>query len=474
MAFFRSRSSSVSSVKSEPPNMGEKEKGDKGEDVVNTERCDDSLNKMVTMTDPLGRLILEMASKQNELARKNRSVSSIINLNDICNVFVSSVEERKKVAEQTKNLDTLPNEIEKNILTKELNFAHLNQAIHPPEFASEDTNKLAEAAKIFPVRYKFTGTNRSVLEFLEDLNFCQKSLKLSQPEFLDILLRCVTSKAYQTISEFVRLGYSVDDIYLNLILQFDNRATAQSCRKEIANLFVSKSSNLIDLQNHIMYLASRISSQLPPGEARQNLYNLEGCRALINALPTNSSHIVGSNYNIMTAKLGAAPSFVQLIKTLVPHHDSINNDIRTNGKASHMNSDRRPRFHRDTRSKIFSISSTDGRSDKRNMDNNMSSQNRRPFVNNMQRNTQFRRGNKDFEGRKEGKHCSLCGASNHTASQICYKMKTDNGRICEVVPSFKHCETCEKLMGKRLFHPPKFCINRPTYPKSNGRQKMDN
>ena len=473
MAFFRSRSSSVSSVKSEPPNLGEREKNERGDDVINTERCDDSLSKMITMTDPLGKLILEMASKQNELARKSKSVASIINLNDICNVFVSTVEERKKIAEQTKNLDTLPSEIEKNILTKELNFAHLNQAIHPPEFASENTNKLAEAAKIFPVRYKFTGTNRSVLEFLEDLNFCQKSLKLSQSEFLDILLRCVTSKAYQTISEFVRLGYSVEDIYLNLILQFDNRATAQSCRKEIANLFVSKNSNLIDLQNHIMYLSSCISSQLPPGEARQNLYNLESCRALINALPTNSSHIVGSNYNIMTAKLGTAPSFIQLIRTLVPHHDSINNDISINGRATHLHSERRPRFHREARSKIFTLS-TEMRSDRRNVEKNLSSQNKRPFVNNIQRNAQHYRGNNNFEGRKEGKHCSLCGASNHTASQICYKMKTDSGRICEVVPSFKHCETCEKLMGKRLFHPPKFCINRPTYPKNSGQQKRNN
>ena len=108
MAFFRSRSSSVSSVKSEPPNMGEKEKGDKGEDVVNTERCDDSLNKMVTMTDPLGRLILEMASKQNELARKNRSVSSIINLNDICNVFISLGGGKKKGCGANKKFEYPP------------------------------------------------------------------------------------------------------------------------------------------------------------------------------------------------------------------------------------------------------------------------------------------------------------------------------------------------------------------------------
>ena len=66
------------------------------------------------------------------------------------------------------------------------------------------------------------------------------------------------------------------------------------------------------------------------------------------------------------------------------------------------------------------------------------------------------------------KYCSLCGArGTHNASDGCYKMKNDKGENVQVIPSFDHCQKCETIHQRRLFHPAQFCPERSTLPKNN-------
>ena len=473
---FRSRDSSANSQNNEGGERTDQEIPPLIDDGPETE------NKELMMKHPLGRIVLNIAATSNELARKGKHYGNILNLNNICDQFVNSMQlDSQRLSEHidknTEKISSLQPDIEKALLHKELDFVHLNQSITPPTFASENTGKLQEASKVFPVKHKFNGTNRSILEFLQDINFCQETCKLSEKEFLEMLLRCTTQKCYNILIQYMAIGFTTDDIYLSLLLLFDNRSTPTDCRKQLAQLTAPKSMTIVELQNKIMYLAGRCASDLPPGEARQSVYNLEACRALMSSLPSQSSHLVTSKYNILTAKLTAAPTFVQLLKIIAPHQNLINEDIRNNGTATnyakHYNN--KHTSFENKRNKVFKLSVSEENSANENNSNNTQRRYIRKFGTNndsMEKKGNFQKHRYERESNIK-KGCSLCGGTNHTAAQICYKMRTDNNQVVEVVPTYTPCPTCEDKLGKKLYHPSKFCISRANYPKfTRGREEM--
>ena len=485
---FRSRDSSINSRKDD---MEEQENQEVAPPIT---ELTESANKELMLNHPLGKIVLNIAATSNEIARKSKHYGNILNLNNICDQFADSMQLDSKrfsqhADENSKKLSEMQPDIEKALLNKELDFVHLNQSITPPTFASVDTGKLQEASKVFPVKHKFNGTNRSILEFLQDVNFCQETCKLSEKEFLEMLLRCTTQKCYNILVQYMAIGFSTSDIYLSLLLLFDTRSTPTDCRKQLAQLTAHKSMNIIELQNKIMYLAGRTASDLPPGNARQSVYNLEACRALMSALPSQSSHLVTSKYNILTARLTTAPTFVQLLKILAPHQDLINQDIQNNGAVTHnaKHYTKNPANFVNRRGKIFTMDiqnqdrpegTAEGAGNdiriRRRYGANKPLMGKKPQVfqrynkdNNMRDAQRFNRD----KNKMVNQGCSLCGGTNHTAASICYKMRTDSNKIVEVVPTYKACGTCEKILGKKLYHPAKFCISRPTYPKpTRGRE----
>ena len=479
---FRSRDSSANSRNDETEDQNNQDLIPPGSEMP------ESANKDLMLNHPLGKIVLNIAATSNEIARKSKHYGNILNLNNICDQFADSMKLDSQrfsqhVDDNSKKLSAMQPDIEKALLNKELDFVHLNQSITPPVFANEDSGKLQEASKVFPVKNKFNGTNRSVLEFLQDINFCQDTCKLSEKEFLEMLLRCTTQKCYNILVQYMAIGFSTSDIYLSLLLLFDTRSTPTDCRKQLAHLTAHKSMNIIELQNKIMYLAGRTASDLPPGNARQSVYNLEACRALMSALPSQSSHLVTSKYNILTARLTTAPTFVQLLKILAPHQDLINQDIRQNGATSHnaKHYTKTPADFVGRRGNVFNLdvdgADNDGlktgnaynygRPPSRVGANRPPMRNRGNNFQKYERNNHARGTPKVNEGKGSNinQGCSLCGGENHTAASICYKMRTDSNKVVEVVPTYKPCPTCETALGKKLYHPAKFCISRPTYPK---------
>ena len=436
--------------------------------------------KRITAEHPLGKLLLNIATQSNEIARKNNCFANTLDLNDLCNDFNSSIQlERNSLKDKFDNQNqdflTLAPKIEQSILTKEINYAQANQSIQAPEFSTlPSTGQITEAAKIFPIKKKFSGSNQNILEFLNEINFCQQNIKLNETEFLDLFLRCFTNNAYTVVSEYIQLGYKTQDIYLSLLQMFDNRIAPAEARRELAQYTAKKNSNIIAVQNKIMYLASRIASELPTGLTRNSMYDLESTRGLIRAVPTQSSQLISNSYNLLASKIQGAPNFVQLTKYILPYHDSINQDIKANGTNFTSFLNRRTPMRQVTHgSKIYAINMQNGYPEQKNRNNYRVNPNSgynplnridRVRTNNYQSNsrhnltpnTSFRR-----------KYCTLCGSSTHTSDQICYRMRTADNKIVEVIPTYAPCQECKRILGKELHHPSKFCISRPDYPKQD-------
>ena len=66
-------------------------------------------------------------------------------------------------------------------------------------------------------------------------------------------------------------------------------------------------------------------------------------------------------------------------------------------------------------------------------------------------------------------YCSLCGKTTHTAADGCYAIKK-NGVVVPCSPTQIPCHICEKVLKKKLFHPPALCFNKSNQ-RNNFQQK---
>jgi hypothetical protein len=80
------------------------------------------------------------------------------------------------------------------------------------------------------------------------------------------------------------------NIFHNLLVHFDKRLQPEEARARLYAYKAPKTADLVEAT--IQRLASRATSNMPPGIARTTSYNLEVISGLIKALPTASSLIV--------------------------------------------------------------------------------------------------------------------------------------------------------------------------------------
>ena len=467
-----------------------------------------------TESHPLGNLLLRMSAMNNELCRKLK-VESVDqpDLKETCIRFMEAMKLEKdminsRVSKATKG-------IENSILNKELNYHSVNASVQPPVYFSSEAvittgRKLQDVLKTFPTKSteRFNGTAQgiNVLEFLHAMNSAQAIMKLSKEEFLQILLKCVSGKVYTLVSECVNYGNDVGDVYHSLITLYDTRMTSADARKMLMNFRAMRNQSLMKVQSQVMEYASRVASDLPVGSSRTHMFNIEANNGLVRCLPHNSATIVSNVINSLCARLQRNPSYVEVIKTLHKYADTINQDIARNGvhvsKNSHGNG-----YSISSKSnfKVYSMEKRQARSDStrgkhfRGNNNNReksgaptmrrhytSNDSKRFHVNAMNTYHKNRdvRGqdrtynmNSDRNGFKKGQkstfkgtYCSLCGSRSHSAENICFKMKDENSRVIEVVPTFYPCEYCLKNVGKKLFHPINLCFNKREKERENKNQ----
>ena len=453
-----------------------------------------------TRDDPLGSIILNLAGKINSLIETNPKMNKDpINYNNLCNNFIDFAESSKK--SQPKLMD-IANSVQNSILDKEMNFSVYDNIIKPPSIFSEsdtlnEPRRMAEVLKCFPTKDRFSaGSNINILQHLENINYAQSIANLSESEFLGILPKCFKNEAYLHLIEWISHGMQIGDIFHSLTKIYDNRDTHETARIKLNEFRIKPNMKLIKIISHLQMLASRVASILPPGEGRTSLYNIEATSALIKILPTNSSHLIQNHVNSLQAKMMRVPSFIEITKSITPFFTSIESDIEANA----FNSFKKKNFlgqlteRKETRNrgvengygsnqvKSHSMLYSQGENFKRenfrgnfssnkynqyetntkgeNWRNNYSPRDRteRPrqnFNSNYQRPNNFANN-----GRPTGtKYCSLCGRSNHNASDGCNQMKFNN-RIIKVIPTHRPCGICEEIDGKKLYHPSRYCFRK--------------
>ena len=446
---------------------------------------------------PLGSLLLKICAQNLELCNRLKIKNiDTVGLGECTAKFAESLKLDK--AKLSKQIDSSSGKVEENILQKELSFNLLNAAVAAPTNYSEwpvltTAEKLQSAVKTFPCRsgQRFDGTTKgvSVVEFLNSMNTAQEICQLSQAEFCRMLLKCVSGRVYGLVSECISYQHDVSDIYHSLLTLYDNRLSASTARKQLMSYKASRSDTLMKVQAYILELASRVASSLPEGPSRSSLFNLEANNGLLRCLPPSSTQIVQNTYNSLSARLGRLPTYVELTKSLVRFTESINEDIIMKGqlgaKAAYGTYDANyPRKNY----KVFAIEKQYPSHRRKTFGGGMHAQNfargRGTAENTAFRqktqvhavhvekgvNEKFNR-NRPFELKSKGRandrgmqkkkaYCSLCGATSHNASDVCYKMRNADGRVQEVIPSYYPCTICVKRDGKKLYHPEDYCFRK--------------
>lgn len=324
-------------------------------------------------------------------------------------------------------------------------------------------------------------------------------MKLSREEFKEYMMKCTSHNVYILCTEYFSFGHDIEDAYFSLLTMFDTRISPGDARKNLMNFKITRNSNLKKAEGIIMHWASRVSSQIPEGPSRTACNDLESGTTLMRALPPASATLARDIYNKLAAKLGRAPSFIELCKALAPHAENINDDIRRNGPAPskhtnelHENYRVEPyqrRDHDQQRSfRTYNINAdykqgVQSGPPNRNFMNNRGTgfsktparyqRNGNPRNNyNSNRNSGYPNPNTKTSSRgKPRLYCRKCGGSGHDSSSLCYQMINDAGNVVDTVPSFANCPKCKEVKGKDLYHPMNVCPSRDNHPKFRNNRK---
>lgn len=456
-----------------------------------------------TKANPLGKMLLNMAADNLALQEKTGITESNVNAAELCSAFFQQMEmERKNVR---KELTKIAEKTEEKIMSREFDALCVTGVESIPDYFSKRSKLTSNAAKvealrIFPFKHKFSGNGSgdtfTISEFFSSMKAAQKQMRLTEPEYIHMLLMCTSGKAHELIQQWVDQEEGLNNIYFNMMLQYDRRITPDAARLKLANLMATKN---VDLPRHIsnvMSLADRASYALPQGASRAAYYNNEAIQALIRSLPPTSRNVCSNMFHTLSAKARRAITFMELSRPLNALRHTIDADIKQNG-AGVVNTNKPPTAqgkHKKGKGKGYTsyaidtvLEDNDTQSDKQGSKrahtkqkqvNGSNGSSAVVYQNNVQQagNT---KGNPNMRGNpgKQKQHtsnipnqnntkryCSLCGKTNHTAAQGCRNMKDNNGQVVTVQPAQSTCNVCPATVVPRLNHPPFLCPFRPTGP----------
>ncbi len=481
---------------------------------------DTSLNPGIhyeyTNNHPMGRIFIKLLQDNTQMARKAGLKTMELGIDDLCTSFYNAqLMERNRIKA---NILQRTADIELSMIEKEMNSHTLNQQVEPPRNFSPvptllNPRQRADCMKLLPSgSNKFNGspTGMNILEYLHMLKTMQQQCNLSQPEFYEMMLASTTGNAHMLLYSWIENRDDPANIFHNLLVHFDKRLQPEEARARLYAYKAPKTADLAKVEATIQRLASRATSNMPPGIARSTSYNLEVISGLIKALPPASSLIVQNQNNEKSARLGEPLSAVQLSRVLNMFRHTIDKDIRMNG-ANATGTERKiaPRINNkggNTRKfASYNISAPPVYQDNQ-------EQVARPSVNMVVQNkprssfrpTNIRKPNQDNRmktawadkyGAKDNKiqpsnsrqmdrprnnqgrfqkrpsttpfrgfgnqlnrnYCSLCGKTDHKAVDGCPNMVGDTGRRVNILPCKDTCPACPAHVQPRLGHPPSMC-----------------
>ena len=441
--------------------------------------------------NPLGAEILNLAKDGAKFADKTKVKESHVNVGKLVKGFSKFMKNQEFAnAENVKEAVSL---VEQHLLESDLNTHRVNPVFTAPTYFSPGptlftTSQRNEAMKLFPCRTKFSGSKAagqmSVVEYLSTIAMAQNQAKLSKDEFLEMLKLTTTARAHLLLLEWTSTESSVDSIYHLFALHFDSRISPEVARKQLYAFKIPKSSNLAIATTEIMELASRIASQMPTGDARSVVYNMEAVQGLLRSLPPISSGSATNVYANLSSRLSRAASISELSRALNVSRQAIDSDIKQNGSSGYNkyeNTSAAPVYNKRQIQKFKPKQAFAGNVNIEHTAQHQGKvlaieQQRQPSgktptgsgARGGRSNGNISRGASRGRGRGGGsnnnlgnRYCSLCGAQNHTAAQGCRNMKDDDKNIVSVLPTHNTCNICPPHVNPRLAHPQSLCPYRP-------------
>ena len=434
----------------------------------NDEETQGRLNN--TLQDPLGNLLVRLVDRHNKTLPKE---DEPIELDSVCKAFNKKLNMNKE--DITKLIEESAKDLKTDIFHKDLNFHLLNPRYIPPTKFSpinvlNSSAKSSEALKLFPsnMKSKFSGIRGdgpTLSEFLFNINYAQERLNLSENEFKMKLLTSLTGPAHEDIRNLVEQGDTITSIYHNLAAMYDSTPEPNKAKQDLTRFKIPKRWDLYKAQNHILSLSNSAARLYKDPKIRKIITNTEAAQTFIRSLPPVSSKFARTKYNeflTSQAHINADPLFVDFIRFLNKYQEDINEDIKQNG-SSYDDRDNRNNITRDLRytnnnntykpyRPLQRIQTTYAYPQSTSRANNY-----KPYqkVTVKAVNTGPRMQNKFLNKL----YCSLCGKTNHTSAQGCYAIKK-NGIVVPCSPTQIPCTICEKLNGKKLYHPPTLCFNK--------------
>jgi hypothetical protein len=286
-------------------------------------------------------------------------------------------------------------------------------------------------------------------------------------------------------------------------------------KQRLATFVIYKNSSLAKAEAAILHLLTRASADFLPGPTRIAYRDIEGIRALIEALPNTSRIQARTLERSYSAKRGRACTFQELIKGLEQFRDMIDRDIKENGASPNTNMKRVmnqnkytsvpyrnnpvkknissnyssflaekrteqvvPQFKKN--SSNYSQNPRMGKSNNSTSPKNPLNKNRpikmQPTWNNNKspytpsaaytkgRQTKTRNNYNQKERTTLGApRCELCGIRGHRNLE-CRNMRDDTGKIIKIVPTYGKCSLCPNYIQPRLGHPEILCPYRQSGP----------
>jgi hypothetical protein len=486
-----------------------------------------------TVMDPMGRIIIDLVAQLKAVSKKAK-IPFNKNTEDLCQEYVEHLGDLNNTIENTVNkrvLEELGTEIAKIKREREKeddeNIYDQTETLNPPvNFAkypvlTGSPRKLAEANTQFPTKHKFNGvTLPGIIEWLTNMNEAQEMIHVSEPEFKKYLLRCSTGAPYDEISAMKEGERSLDEMYEQLISQYDKRKKPEIAKYELEIYEPPIDATFAIVQTEIMKLGQR-ACLLFTKAVRSVAYSHDCIQALIKALPKESQAkaqdkfqelmikkrrdikyhefcLAMKRYSSSIDKAYKEERYLRIAKSKAnrpPTHNyqntfqrqanrrpagvraiDLNNEHNTNMlpqenwrqqtyterkvNAVDSNQPRRPYFQQNNNYR--GRNNYNSNSNFTRLGNRFNNYDRRNNNYNSNYNNNRNKTDDKFKGRH---HCSLCGKNSHQASQGCFQMRNDDGKLVFLPPSTGNCSICEKENNKILYHPEQYCFNRPIMKK---------
>lgn len=393
---------------------------------------------------------------------------------------------------------------------KQKNYTHLS-VLPPTEFSdvhkiSNGTLKRKDVQSWMP-RHEFSGSDhprsQRIENFLTQMTKAQEKFNLSQDEFLHMLEANVTGVAAENVSNWVNQRYSPGEIYEKLLSLYGTYLKPDVALTKLLSFQLPKDAkNLTQVVRQIELLAGHAANTTTSDKLRQKNRNAYSVQALQRCLPPHSKVLLQDKLNDLRAELEAIkkiklrdgdtltaeeedlqPSFTSLVRALTALNPVVDDEIceynerklrEERFRPKSVNVTTRAKSYEKSTSQFYRNNTRDtNRGDSRPTQPTTYTPKRNQHIyeirdrgesNNKQNNytKPNNYNNKSSYQLGNGKtRCSLCGAYNHLASQLCKAITDDEGKILKPTFSYAFCEHCKKNYDEQLNHPHANCPARP-------------